>query len=122
MKPAVLLFGFSKADSTKLMRTLLPAKIRLKKIKVEDYARPLGELAGMESISLEKSSPEKELSHPMIVFAGFTSGQLDFILNAIRRSGVGPIPYKAVLTPTNQSWDAFSLLEELKQEHEKMQG
>lgn len=122
MKPAVLLFGFSKADSTKLMRALLPAKIRLKKIKVEDYARPLGELAGMESISLEKSSPEKELSHPMIVFAGFTGGQLDFILNAIRRSGVGPIPYKAVLTPTNQSWDAFSLLEELKQEHEKMQG
>ena len=40
----------------------------------------------------------------MIVFAFFEDSRLNQALAALRKSGAGPLPYKAILTPTNQNW------------------
>lgn len=56
----------------------------------------------------------------MLVMAGLSSARIDAVLGAIRRSGIGPVPYKAILTPTNQYWDGATLLTELKREHAQM--
>lgn len=125
MKETILLFQFDKARQQKLLRCLLPLKIRVKSVEACDFGKPIGYLAGIRE--LENAGPEtggeqeeQALSDEMLVMAGLTSPQIDQVLTAIRRSGIGFIPYKAVLTATNQSWDAFALLAELKREHEAM--
>ena len=42
--------------------------------------------------------------------------QVDEILPALRRAGIGPECYKAVLTAWNQEWDGIALFAELQKE------
>jgi hypothetical protein len=120
MKQSILLFNFQKQQSMKLMKALLPLKIRLKNIKESDFQKPVGVLAGIKDIDAHESEETVTLSDPMMLLCGFSGAQLDMILSAIRRSGAGQIPYKAVLTDSNKNWNAGELLAELKEEHEKM--
>ncbi|MDO4170885.1 MAG: DUF3783 domain-containing protein [Lachnospiraceae bacterium] len=121
MKPTILLFQFSKPQSMKLMKAFMPLKLKIKNVHTEDILTPIGTLAGIKDMkTLDSTEESQELSDPMIVFAGLSNTHLDLALAAVRKSGVGPVPYKAVLTPSNQSWTAHELLEELKIEHEKM--
>lgn len=62
----------------------------------------------------------EELSDAMLVFCGLSNQKLDQALLALKKSGAGPFPYKAILTPTNQHWLAKDCLAELKREHEYM--
>ncbi len=133
MRETILLFGFSKERQSKLMRALLPLKMRIKRIEQDQLGQPLGVLAGQqpaeEKQSSEKGAEEKQsqgmaaegcgqaLGDEMLVMAGLTSARVDAVLAALRKGKAGPIPYKAVLTETNQQWNAWELLEELKQEH-----
>lgn len=143
MRETILLFGFSKERQSKLMRALLPLKMRIKRIEQDQLGQPLGVLAGQqpaeEKQSSEKGEEEKQsqgkgaeekqsqgkaaegcgqaLGDEMLVMAGLTSARVDAVLAALRKGKTGPIPYKAVLTETNQQWNAWELLEELKQEH-----
>ena len=140
MKEIILLFQFDTERQQKLTRSLLPLKIRVKAVKLEELHLPIGYLAGNKDILSETETdagnkellPEtesdtdmkkpdlKELDSEMIVMAGLSSTGIDAVLQVIRKSGIGPVPYKAILTPTNQHWDAAALLAELKREHELM--
>ena len=51
---------------------------------------------------------------------GLPLAQVDAVIHALYRSGVGRIDYKAVLTPVNQFWDGEKLYEEIAREHEAM--
>ena len=82
---------------------------------------PLGVLAGLPDMTpSEETYDGEELSDTMIVFCGLSSQKLDQALLALKKSGAGPFPYKAILTPTNQHWLAKDCLAELKREHEYM--
>ena len=51
-----------------------------------------------------------------------TTGRLDQLLNTMRRTEFPPVLLKAVLTPTNRTWDSRQLWQELRREHEAMRG
>lgn len=123
MKETILLFHFNEERQKILTRSLLPLRIRIKAVKQEEMHLPVGYLAGVLTISQEQmmqSEKVQDVDSEMIVLAGVSGARLDEILAAIRRSGIGPVPYKAVLTETNQYWNADFLLAELKREHEMM--
>jgi hypothetical protein len=120
MKQSILLFNFPKQQTLKLRKAFLPLKIRLKNISKSDFIQPVGYLAGIKEIAPVNNAETVPLSDPMMVMCGFTNAQLDLILSAARKSGAGAIPYKAILTPSNQNWNASELLHELKEEHTKM--
>ena len=61
-----------------------------------------------------------ELDSEMIVFAFFEDNRLNQALTALRKRGAGPLPYKAILTPTNQNWTPAECFEEIRREHEAM--
>ena len=91
MRESILLFHISdKEVKKKVERALLPLRVRIRHIALKDYSQPLGVLAGLPA------------------------------LLALKKSGAGPFPYKAILTPTNQHWLAKDCLAELKREHEYM--
>lgn len=138
MKETILLFGFSKERQGKLMRALLPLKMKIKGVGQEELWKPLGAHVGLIPPEAEEGQPEsvssqpktragrregdsriQELGDEMLVMAGLTSTRIDAVLGALRKGKAGPIPYKAVLTESNQQWNAFELLEELKKEHER---
>ncbi len=135
MRETILLFHFTdQSRRNKLVKALLPLRVRVvADISEEDYKKPVGYLAGVKELSSEggtmdlpelpeeKPHPQKGIMGEMMVMAGFSSGRIDQVLRAVRKSGV-PVPYKAALTASNQTWDAYRLFEEIKSEHETMSG
>lgn len=122
MRETILLFHFKEKDKrNKLTRALLPLHIKIREVAQKDYLQPVGYLAGnKEILTVEEDYTGEELEGEMILMAGLSSSQVDAVLKAIRKSGIGPIPYKAVLTPANQEWDVLKLFQEIRAEHEQM--
>ena len=90
-------------------------------MKKEEYLEPVGYLAGVkELVPCGKVYTGDDFEKEMMVMAGLTSKQVDTVILALRKTGAGRIDYKAVLTPTNQSWNALTLYGELAKEHAKM--
>ena len=108
MKETILLFNPPEKDALlKLEMALFPLRIRLKRIPREDYNQPLGVLAGMKDMTpAEGTYDGPELPDTMLVFCFLDDSRLNQALAALRKSGAGPFPYKAILTPTNSEWAA----------------
>ena len=89
--------------------------------------RPVGAAECSQPIrKLVIASPSAEsvsLPFPdeMLLMAGFTSLQLDRLLEFLREKGI-PIPLKAVMTASNARWDSLRLYQELCAEHQAMNG
>lgn len=130
MKATVLLFQFDKERTGKIRRALMPLKIRVRTVVPREYGQKIGYLAGNKEILAKESGATDEagdsdesgeIRQEMMVMAWFTSRQVDQVLIALRRQGIGRIDYKAVVTPQNQYWDCRTLYEELRKEHEAFQ-
>lgn len=124
MKEMILLFHVpDKAVRRKIELALFPLKIRLKYVPLASYNQPLGVLAGSKDLApAEGIYEDEELSDTLFVFSSLSGARLNQVLSALRKSGAGPFPYKAILTPTNQYWTAPECLKEIKEEHETMQA
>ena len=124
MKPTVLLFNFTdKARVMKMKQAALPIGFRLRMIDKKDYHQKLGYLTGdkvFEQDAVEGRYEGEELPDAMLLMAGVTNSDIDKLLMAFRKKGVGFIPYKAMLTQTNSQWTPLMLFEEVKKEHEAM--
>ena len=124
MKQTVLLINFKDKDKALAIRSICMAKkIKVKVISKEDYAQPMGYLAGIKELYNENAVYEgEELDSEMMVFAGLKSGTLDYILNTMKARRIAPVSCKAMLTDTNKDWTVPALFAELKAEHEYMTG
>lgn len=119
-----MLYQFTDPDRLqKLKKALLPLGFRLRIVKPEEYLQPLGYLAGVKGIEPNGEPCDAEpLEKEMLFMAGFTSGRVDALIKALRKTGVGRVDYKAVLTPVNQTWNSLELYREIAREHETMTG
>lgn len=122
MKETILLFNAPEKESLlKIEMALFPLHIRLKRIPRDQYNQPLGVLAGLKDMAAAEGSYEgEELPGTMFIFCFLDDSRLNQVLAALRRSGAGPFPYKAVLTPSNSSWTAPECFKEIRREHEAM--
>lgn len=122
IKETILLFNFQdKAALRKLEMLLLPMKIRLKKVAKEDYLKPLGSFVNSPDVtSCDDVYDKEELPAPMMIFVNLPGSRLDAILTGMRKNKIGPIPHKAILTPTNQHWNVLQCYEEIDAEHKAM--
>ena len=118
----VLLYNIAQTPlASGLKPILLKMKARIRVISPEQYAQPLGVLAGLPGFQeLDNVYEGDVFSEPMIVLCGFTDQRLDQFLRELRRKKLPPIPLKAILTAHNQNWDSITLYQELKSEHEAM--
>ncbi len=122
MKETILLFNVPERDKRlKIERALFPLRFRIKYIAKEDYLKPLGSFFNLKDIEASEISYDgEELEDTMVIFAFLSDQQLNLALAALRKSGAGPLPYKAILTPTNQHWNAIDSFNEIKKEHAAM--
>ncbi len=126
MRECILLFQFEQAKQRKLAAQLMMARFKVKAVGPEEMGLPVGYLAGNKEILPQEDEGEavfddsRLLDGEMLVMAGITPARMNVVLQAIRKAGIGPVPYKAIVTETNQYWKASDLFEELKKEHEAM--
>lgn len=122
MKETILLFNPPEKDRLlKLEMALFPLHVRLKKVVPSKYNQPLGVLAGIKDMTpAEGIYDGPELPDTMLVFCFLDDSRLNQALAALRKSGAGSFPYKAIVTPTNSEWTAPDCFAEIKREHEAM--
>lgn len=124
MRETVLLINFQDEKKLKEIRMMLMAvRLFAKGVKKEEYLQTIGSLAGVKD--MERSGEVyqgEELGQEMMVFAGVTDEHLNQMLYLMRKSGIRPVNYKAVMTETNRDWNVLELYEELAKEHEAMTG
>lgn len=124
MMNGVLLYQIPKDKLKKIRFILLKLGLAAREVKPEEYALPLGVLAGLEDYE-ETEAPEPEdwekelFSGEMLVMCGLSSPQFSAFLNALRQNRCG-VALKAVLTETNAAWTSFRLHRELAAEHEAL--
>lgn len=121
MKPTILLFNFTdKPRLDKIIRAILPLKVKIKKVNREDYMQSIGYLLGKKDIDpIEKKYDGPELDDEMLLLADMMDSQINQLLLSLRKAGVS-IKLKAVLTENNQYWNTLQLYEELKKENEAL--
>lgn len=93
-------------------------------ISLTDYRRSLADLAGLELSRTQKNQSAQiykggPLGGRMLVLCNLEK-QLDILLDALARAGVGPSCLKAVLTPTNRAWDPLALYTVLQREQQQL--
>lgn len=83
----------------------------------------LAALCGLEEpVALpSESAVTPSFSDPMMIFAGLSEMTLNRVLAGLRAQQIR-IPYKAILTSTNQHWTPEECFIEIKKEHEQMHG
>ena len=90
-------------------------RLRMRVVEPDRYHVPLEELARGQG---EAGETAEVLPEPMLVFCGLGQALLNQVLEVIRLAKLPPIPLKAVLTDTNQTWNTLQLHEELRRERE----
>lgn len=86
-----------------------------------DLHQPLGALCGLMPKQTDVPAPDAPFPGEMLIMAGLNRQQAERLLAALKQSRVH-LPLKAVLTPTNASWDCFRLYQELTAERAAIQG
>ncbi len=111
----VLMYGCSGDRFSKLKQIFAMLRLRMRMVEPDRYHVPLEELAQGRG---EPGENAEALPEPMLVFCYLPKALLNQVLEVMRVAKLPPIPLKAVLTETNQTWDTMQLYHELLQERE----
>ncbi len=121
MKKTVLLYNFSKSRIRTVRNALSPMGCLVKSVDKVDYKQPVGFLTGVDGIRPnETKNVSESFSDEMMVMCGFGGEMIDVVIAALKKSGIGKIDLKAVVTPTNAHWDSIKLHDEIRAEHYSM--
>ena len=121
MNEIALFYNFSEERMRKAKFALLPLKIRTKAVSKAEFNQPLGVLAGIKDIEPSKTEFDGEgFDEEMIVMHNFTSKTIDNLIRALNKCGVGRVPLKAVITPTNKDWNSVQLFNAVKADSDEM--
>ena len=119
MRKAILIAGFP-AEEEKILRQVgILQGCRVYVIGQASYALTPAELLAGKDAEPGADDSSAVISR-FLLMAGFERRDLDSFLAVLRKSSVGQIPYKAMLTPTNQNWRFDRLYQEIVREHEAM--
>ena len=116
----VLLYNIGKDKLPKLQFILFQLGLRGREVSPAEYARPIGDLAGLEGFDTAETDAGEPFAGEMLVLCGLSSAQFGAFLNALRQNRC-TVALKAVLTETNAAWSAARLYRELAAEHAALQ-
>lgn len=140
--PFAMLYHLGNQDpyGHEIRQTLRKLDISIRTLHEEDLERSVGSLCGPESGSGNLCGPESPVTSgpltpsctdlsgrspapdfPFLLMAFFPEDLLDQLLRAMKEASI-QIPYKAVLTKTNRTYRLRKLMEEVKSEHDTING
>ena len=111
----ILMYNCSGDKYSKLKQIFAMLRLRMRVVEPDRYHVSLLDLSQGRGEPGEAAEP---LGEPMLVFCYMSQALLNQVLEVIRLAKLPPIPLKAVLTDTNQTWNTLQLHEELLRERE----
>lgn len=111
----LLVFHLSEQELYKLKKITGVQKIRTVLIADTDYRQTLDTLVSGQKNPMILPYTDFVPDESMIVLCDFTEQRMDKLLLSIRKSRI-KIDYKAVLTPTNRTWNVLRLFLEMQTE------
>ena len=122
-KPLLLTYNLKPGTAAGLDRICGNLGIRVREVGRDEYALPIGALAGIPVTRPSDAKPPTAtpFDDEMLVMCHMMSNELDALLQAMKEEGVPGIGLKAVLTPVNVLWNSAALHTELAREHAAMQ-
>ena len=112
---------FNSPDTDKIKKIAAPMKIKVLTADPARYNETLRELASTdkkEKPSTDNVFTGKVPAESLLLFCEVADKKIDKILFQLRKNNIN-IDFKAVLTPTNSSWNVLKLY--LEMEREKIQ-
>ncbi|MBF1028963.1 MAG: DUF3783 domain-containing protein [Lachnospiraceae bacterium] len=140
--PFAMLYHLGNQDpyGHEIRQALRKLDISIRTLHEEDLERSVGSLCGLESSVGSLCGPESPVTpgpltpsctdlsgrspapdFPFLLMAFFPENLLDQLLHAMKEASIR-IPYKAVLTKTNCTYRLRKLMEEVKSEHDTING
>ncbi len=140
--PFAMLYHLGNQDpyGHEIRQTLRKLDISIRTLHEEDLEHSVGSLCGLESSVGSLCGPESPVTSdpltpsctdrsdrsptpdfPFLLMAFFPEDLLDQLLHAMKEASIR-IPYKAVLTKTNCTYRLRKLMEEVKSEHDTING
>ena len=140
--PFAMLYHLGNQDpyGHEIRQALRKLDISIRTLHEEDLERSVGSLCGLESSVGSLCKPESPVTpgpltpsctdlsgrspapdFPFLLMAFFPEDLLDQLLHAMKEASIR-IPYKAVLTKTNCTYRLRKLMEEVKSEHDTING
>lgn len=117
----ILLYGFEELNHILAVKAAAgPFQAEVKPVWRDSWRTPIGALVGRKTRPAREGVFSGKLGGRMMVFCDMDS-QMDDFLPALRRAGIGPECYKAVLTAWNQEWDGIALFAELQKERRALE-
>lgn len=107
----VLLFQCK--EESVVRQILAPMKIKLVSVPKEKMHMTLGELE--KGIEDDRTFGGEYPQESLLVMCNFSEDQMHKLLTALRKKRV-QIDYKAILTPTNSTWDVLHVYLEMAKE------
>lgn len=116
----ILLYQLENAEAwPSLQAAMAIHKLSFRHVSPSEYHIPLGQLS--HAVAGSAINIDSPIDEPMMIFCDLAPETLNQFLDLMRRLGISGIALKAVLTPTNQSWNSLQLYEELKKERAAFQ-
>lgn len=119
MKKMVLLYNFSAERQSGVRRALAPLHIAAAAVPKEQFGCPLGALLGADGFEKNETPAKEAFDDELLIMSGFDSAEMDIFFRAMRKHGVGYVPYKAIVTPVNIHWPADELYRAVRADHEE---
>lgn len=140
--PFAMLYHLGNQDpyGHEIRQALRKLDISIRTLHEEDLESSVGSLCGPESGSGNLCGPESPVTSgpltpsctdlsgrspapdfPFLLMTFFPEDLLDQLLRAMKEASI-QIPYKAVLTKTNRTYRLRKLMEEVKSEHDTING
>lgn len=114
--PMVLLYNLNNEKGAKIRRMCLPLGLRARLVEPAEYGLTLNDL--VEGKTPESPWAGEPFADEVLLLVNCTGPLLDRFLQGFRRNKIPPVGLKAVLTPTNGTWNSLQLREELARERE----
>ncbi len=109
----VLLFQCPEAAA--IRQLLVPMKIKATEVEPDCFHQTLGELAKERFLPRRESASLGIPGESLLVMCDFTEKQMNRLLMELRSRGIR-VEFKAILTPTNQSWPVRRMYLEMARE------
>ena len=115
----ILSYGLDIDETSKLNSVADKYKAVHKAVLSENLNEKIGYLCGFKGFEQENDDYKQENDAKCLVFSGILQKNISLLLKDLKAVGLN-VPLKAIVTPSNQSWRFYELIEELKKEHKFM--
>jgi len=122
MRAKLLAYNVPAPRLSKLRFVCMRLGVAVQEIPPEKQGQPLSTLVGLTDTAASLPASAAPFADEMLVMSGFSPAMVNSLLSAIRQARMKPFPLKAMVTPTNLTWNSLYLHEQLLLERDAIQA